>query len=235
MLLELKDLRIDYGAHPAVEGLNLSVDRGEIVTVVGPNGAGKSSTLRCICGLIRPTSGEVRLGGTRIDGLSTQAIVKRGLSLVPEHRHIFPSMTVLENLMMGAYLRKDHSGIKSDLKETYRHFPILEERSAQLGSKLSGGEQQMLAIGRALMSKPSILLLDEPSLGLAPLIVLEVAKITADICRSGVSIVLIEQNANMALRVAHRGYVMEMGRVVMEGDAQVLLESENLKATYLGG
>jgi len=234
-MLEIKNVNVYYGVIHALKDISLSVQEGEIVTLIGANGAGKTSTLRTISGLIKATSGSIKLNGKEIRGMSAQEIVKMGISHVPEGRRIFPDMTVLENLEMGAFLRKDKSGIKKDMESVYERFPVLGKRRKQLAGTLSGGEQQMLAMGRALMSKPRIMLLDEPSMGLAPLLVREIFEIIKDINSQGTTILLVEQNANMALSIAHRAYVLETGSIVLEGSAKELAQSQDIKKAYLGG
>ena len=231
-MLEIKDLNVSYGGIKAVKDISFVVPKGEVVTLIGANGAGKSSTLRSIVGLVKPESGSILFEGSELAGLSTDQIVSRGITLVPEGRRVFPDMTVLENLKIGAYMRKD--SLEEDLKWVHDLFPRLKERSWQLAGTLSGGEQQMLAIGRALMSKPDLIMMDEPSLGLAPLIVQSVFDIIREINRQGVTILLVELNANMALRAANLGYVMETGRITMTGTGAELLENEEVKSAYLG-
>ena len=231
-MLEIKDLNVSYGRIKAVKNISFVVPKGEVVTLIGANGAGKSSTLRSIVGLVKPESGSILFEGSELAGLSTDQIVSRGITLVPEGRRVFPDMTVLENLKIGAYMRKD--SLEEDLKWVHDLFPRLKERSWQLAGTLSGGEQQMLAIGRALMSKPDLIMMDEPSLGLAPLIVQSVFDIIREINRQGVTILLVEQNANMALKAANLGYVMETGRITMTGTGAELLENEEVKSAYLG-
>ena len=231
-MLEIKDLNVSYGGIKAVKDISFVVPKGEVVTLIGANGAGKSSTLRSIVGLVKPESGSILFEGSELAGLSTDQIVSRGITLVPEGRRVFPDMTVLENLKIGAYMRKD--SLEEDLKWVHDLFPRLKERSWQLAGTLSGGEQQMLAIGRALMSKPDLIMMDEPSLGLAPLIVQSVFDIIREINRQGVTILLVEQNANMALKAANLGYVMETGRITMTGAGAELLENEEVKSAYLG-
>lgn len=231
-MLEIKDLNVSYGGIKAVKDISFVVPKGEVVTLIGANGAGKSSTLRSIVGLVKPESGSILFEGSELAGLSTDQIVSRGITLVPEGRRVFPDMTVLENLKIGAYMRKD--SLEEDLKWVHDLFPRLKERSWQLAGTLSGGEQQMLAIGRALMSKPDLIMMDEPSLGLAPLIVQSVFDIIREINRQGVTILLVEQNANMALKTANLGYVMETGRITMTGTGAELLENEEVKSAYLG-
>ena len=231
-MLEIKDLNVSYGGIKAVKDISFVVPKGEVVTLIGANGAGKSSTLRSIVGLVKPESGSILFEGSELAGLSTDQIVSRGITLVPEGRRVFPDMTVLENLKIGAYMRKD--SLEEDLKWVHDLFPRLKERSWQLAGTLSGGEQQMLAIGRALMSKPDLIMMDEPSLGLAPLIVQSVFDIIREINRQGVTILLVEQNAKMALKSANLGYVMETGRITMTGTGAELLENEEVKSAYLG-
>ena len=231
-MLEIKDLNVSYGGIKAVKDISFVVPKGEVVTLIGANGAGKSSTLRSIVGLVKPESGSILFEGSELAGLSTDQIVSRGITLVPEGRRVFPDMTVLENLKIGAYMRKD--SLEEDLKWVHDLFPRLKERSWQLAGTLSGGEQQMLAIGRALMSKPDLIMMDEPSLGLAPLIVQSVFDIIREINRQGVTILLVEQNANMALKAANLGYVMETGHITMTGTGAELLENEEVKSAYLG-
>lgn len=231
-ILSIKDLKVNYGGIEAVKGISFDVPKGDIVTLIGANGAGKSSTLRAIAGLVKPSNGKIFFEGQDITGMDTTNIVKTGVTLVPEGRRIFPDLTVLENLKVGAYLRKDD--IREDLEWVYSLFPRLKERSWQAGGTLSGGEQQMLAVARALMSRPKLLMMDEPSLGLAPLIVRDIFTIIKEINKQGVTILLIEQNANMALHTANTGYVMETGTITMSGSGQQLLENEAIKAAYLG-
>ena len=234
-LLELEDLHVHYGAIHALKGVSIEVDEGGIATLVGANGAGKSTTLRTISGLIQPSRGEIRFGGRSLRGMKAHEIVRAGISHVPEGRIVFAPLTVLENLEMGAYLRKDKAGITADLKKIFRQFPRLEERRRQAAGTLSGGEQQMLAIGRALMARPKLLLMDEPSLGLAPILVREIFSVIRAIRSEGTTIVLVEQNARMALATADFGYVLETGTVRMKDRAQALLESPFVQDAYLGG
>lgn len=234
-MLEILDIDVFYGVIHALKGVTLRVEEGEIVTLIGANGAGKTTTLKAISGLIKPSKGAIFFDKEKISGMSPQQIVKKGISQVPEGRRIFPEMTVLENLQLGAYLRNDTREIKNDLENIYSRFPILEKRSKQNAATLSGGEQQMLAIGRALMSRPRLMLMDEPSMGLSPLLVKEIFSIITDINRRGTTILLVEQNANMALSIAHRAYVMELGRIVFEGSGKELAQSEEIKKAYLGG
>ena len=231
-ILEIKDLQVRYGGIEAVKGISLEVPEGEIVTLIGANGAGKSSTLRTISGLVKPAAGKIYFKGEDITGMDANEIVKRGITLVPEGRRIFPDMTVLENLKIGAYLRNDD--LTEDLEWVFSLFPRLKERSWQAGGTLSGGEQQMLAVGRALMSKPKVIMMDEPSLGLAPLVVKDIFKIIETINKEGITVLLIEQNANMALKVAHKAYVIETGSITMEGTGAELLANEEIKQAYLG-
>ncbi len=235
MLLELRDIRVHFGRVEAIKGISLGVEQGKIASLVGANGAGKSTTLRAICGLKPLTLGEIWFEGERIDGMPAQKIVERGITLVPEGRRIFPQMMVLENLQMGAYLRKDKKGVSRDLEEVFDSFPILKARRKQRAGSLSGGEQQMLAIGRALMAKPRLLLMDEPSMGLSPLMCHEIAKTIARINQSGTTVLLVEQNVRLAFAVAQKGYVLEIGSIVLEGDTKDLVNSEHIKKAYLGG
>ena len=231
-LLRILDLKVNYGGIEAVKGISLSVEEGQIVTLIGANGAGKSTTLRTISGLIKPRSGRIWFCSEDITGMDPTNIVKRGITMAPEGRRIFPDMTVLENLRVGAYLRSDD--LTDDLYRVYTLFPRLKEREWQLGGTLSGGEQQMLAVGRALMARPRLMMLDEPSLGLAPLVVRSIFDIIREINQQGVTILLIEQNANMALQVAHRAYVLETGSITRSGTGAELLADESIKEAYLG-
>ena len=233
-MLELRNIRTCYGGIEALKDISLTVGEGEIITLIGANGAGKSTTLMSVCGIVPPRSGEIRFLGRPIHGLSPDAIVALGISQVPEGRRIFPQLTVLENLDMGAFLRKDRQEIRKDIEHIFTLFPILAERRRQGGGTLSGGEQQMLAISRALMARPRLLLLDEPSLGLAPLMVKLIFEILRKINEEGTTIFLVEQNAHMALRLAHRGYVMENGRITLEGPAAELLANDEVRRAYLG-
>jgi branched-chain amino acid transport system ATP-binding protein len=233
-MLELKSVRTYYGNIEALKEISLTVSEGEIITLIGANGAGKSTTLMSISGIVPPRFGEIRFLDKPIHHLNPDEIVTLGISQVPEGRRIFPQLTVLENLDMGAFLRKDSAGIRKDMDRIFALFPILAERQHQGGGTLSGGEQQMLAISRALMARPRLLLMDEPSLGLAPLIVRVIFDIIKKINKEGTTIFLVEQNAYMALKVAHRGYVMENGRITLEGNAQNLLVNEEVKKAYLG-
>ena len=231
-ILSIRDLSVRYGGIEAVKGISFDVQEGEIVTLIGANGAGKSSTLRTISGLIKPAGGSIVFRGDDITGRDAAAIVKRGITMVPEKRRIFPDLTVLENLKIGAYLRTDD--ISGDIQWVYDLFPRLRERSWQAGGTLSGGEQQMLAVGRALMARPKVIMMDEPSLGLAPLVVRGIFDIIKEINRQGVTILLIEQNANMALKVADTAYVMETGRITLSGPGRELLTNDAVKSAYLG-
>jgi branched-chain amino acid transport system ATP-binding protein len=231
----IRNVRVFYGRVEALKGISLEVERGAILTLIGANGAGKSTALRTISGLVHPASGEILFQGKRIDSLSPQDVVRGGIAHVPEGRRVFPFMTVRENLNMGAFRRKDKEEIQRNLGMVFEHFPILRERRNQRAGSLSGGEQQMLAIGRALMSQPTLLLLDEPSLGLAPLMVKEVGRIIGEINQRQVGIILVEQNAHMALRIAHKGYVLETGSIALEGPAADLIHNEHVKKAYLGG
>ena len=233
-MLEIKDIHTYYGNIHALKGVSLTVKEGEVVTLIGSNGAGKTTTLRTIQGLLRPRQGTVLFEGKPLESLSTEAIVRLGISQSPEGRLIFPRMTVQENLDMGAYLRNDTLGIKSDMEKALNLFPRLRERISQKGGTLSGGEQQMLSIARALMSRPRLLLLDEPSMGLAPLLVSQIFAIVRDINAQGTTILLVEQNARMALSVAHRGYVIQTGEVVVAGTASDLQSNETVRKAYLG-
>jgi branched-chain amino acid transport system ATP-binding protein len=233
-MLELRGIQTCYGSIQALKDVSLTINQGEIVTLIGANGAGKSTTLMSICGVTPPRSGEILFEGAPIHRLSPEKIVQLGICQVPEGRRIFPQMSVLENLEMGAYLRRDTAEIKRDLEHVMELFPILAERRQQLGGTLSGGEQQMLAISRALMSRPRLLLLDEPSLGLAPLIIRQIFEIIHRINREGTTVFLVEQNANQALKIAHRGYVMENGEVILADTAERLLNNDAVKRAYLG-
>jgi branched-chain amino acid transport system ATP-binding protein len=233
-LLELQDVHTYYGNIHALKGISLSIEGGEIVTLIGSNGAGKSTTLRTISGLLRPRRGAILLEQRRLDQLLPHEIVSLGVIHVPEGRRIFPRLTVQENLVMGAYQRRDKDGIQRDLERVFALFPRLKERLHQKGGTLSGGEQQMLAIGRALMSRPRVLLLDEPSMGLAPVLVEMIFDIIREINQQGITILLVEQNARMALSVAHRGYVLETGRIVLSGPGPQLAGDPMVKAAYLG-
>ncbi|MFC4183410.1 ATP-binding cassette domain-containing protein [Saccharococcus thermophilus] len=234
-MLQVESIDVFYGNIQALKGVSLEVKKGEIVTLIGANGAGKSTLLKTISGLLKPKKGDILYEGKSIAGKAAQTIVKQGISHVPEGRRIFANMTVEENLELGAFLRKDKPGIQQDFEKVYQLFPRLYERRKQLAGTLSGGEQQMLAIGRALMARPRLLLLDEPSMGLAPLLVKTIFRIIEEINSFGTTILLVEQNANMALSIADRAYVIESGRVVLSGTAQELNASEQVKKAYLGG
>jgi len=235
VLLEVKDITVHYHKVDAIRNISIEVAEGNIITLIGSNGAGKSTTLRAISGLNHPTTGEIWLDGQRIDHFAPEKINKAGIAQVPEGRRVFPQMTVAENLEMGGFLRKDTDRINRDLENVFGHFPILKARQKQSAGTMSGGEQQMLAMGRALMSNPKLLLLDEPSLGLSPLMCVEIAKIIRDIHKEGRTIVLVEQNARLALALAQKGYVLETGNIVLEGDSKELKENEQVKNAYLGG
>ena len=232
--LEVTGLEVAYGKITALRGASLTVDRNEIVTLIGANGAGKSTTVRTLAGLHRPVAGRVVFDGKETTGKPPEEIVRRGLCLAPEGRRIFPRMSIYENLLMGAYTRRDNDGIKSDIDRVYALFPVLKERSKQLAGTLSGGEQQMLAIGRALTARPKLLMLDEPSLGLAPILVETIFNIILEINSQGTTVLLVEQNAYKALEIAHRGYVLETGVIVQTGTGKELLASEDVRKAYLG-
>lgn len=234
-MLKIEDIDVYYGNIQALKGVSMEINEGEIVTLIGANGAGKSTLLKTISGLLKPKQGKVLFEGDSIGGKAAQAIVKMGISHVPEGRRVFANMTVAENLELGAYLRKDKDGIHKDMEKVYELFPRLLERIKQQAGTLSGGEQQMLAMGRALMAKPRLLLLDEPSMGLAPLLVKQIFNIIQEISESGTTILLVEQNANLALSIADRAYVVETGRIVLSGNAEELTSSEEIKMAYLGG
>ena len=233
-LLEIRDLKVNYGGIEALKGISFDVKEGEIVTLIGANGAGKSTTLRSIMSVVTPSAGSISYNGEDITHMPTDEIVKRGIVLVPEGRRVFPNLTVLENLRIGAYLRNDKEGIEADIQHVYSLFPRLEERSWQQAGTLSGGEQQMLAVGRALMAKPRLIMMDEPSLGLAPLVVKDIFSIIRRINESGTTVLLIEQNANAALKIANRGYVMQTGNVTMTGTGLELLNDQSVREAYLG-
>jgi branched-chain amino acid transport system ATP-binding protein len=235
-MLEVKNLHVSYGAINALHGISLSVKPGSIVTLIGANGAGKSTTLRAISGLVKPKSGEIFYGGRNITGLPAHEVVKLGLSHVPEGRMIFSNLTVHENLLMGAYLQRDKTVIQSELEFVFATFPRLKERDKQIAGTLSGGEQQMLAIGRAMMSKPKFLMMDEPSLGIAPLLVKTIFEKIVEINRErGITILLVEQNANLALEISHYGYVLETGRIILENQSAALRQDPKVRSAYLGG
>ena len=233
-LLEIEGLVVLYGRVEALHGIDLSVEEGEIVTLIGSNGAGKTTTVRTISGLVPPSAGRITLEGKEISGLPAPEIVKRGIGHSPEGRHVFPRLTVRDNLEMGAYLRRDHKEVKKDLERVFGLFPRLLERDSQAAGTLSGGEQQMLAMGRAMMTHPRVLLLDEPSLGLSPVLVETIFQVIGELHQEGTTILLIEQNALMALRTASRGYVMETGNIVQTDKADALLESPEVRRAYLG-
>jgi len=233
-MLEVKDLRVSYGAVEAVKGLSFQVSERAIVSLIGANGAGKTTCLRALTGLVRPSGGEVRFENALLNGLAPHDIVRLGIALVPEGRRLFPKMTVLENLRMGAYLQTSKANVASTLEMIYQHFPILRERGRQRAGSLSGGEQQILAIARALMNRPKLLLLDEPSMGLSPIMTAEIGKIIRQINALNVSIILVEQNAMLALTLAQYGYVLETGTLMLQGKAEELLRDEGVKKAYLG-
>ncbi|MGM9926784.1 MAG: ABC transporter ATP-binding protein [Bacillus sp. (in: firmicutes)] len=234
-MLKIQDINVYYGKIQALKGVSMEINQGEIVTLIGANGAGKSTLLKTISGLLKPKHGEVVFEDKLIGGKAAQSIVKLGISHVPEGRRVFANMSVEENLQLGAFLRKDKEGIKQEMTRVYELFPRLFERKKQLSGTLSGGEQQMLAMGRALMAKPKLLLLDEPSMGLAPLLVKQIFNIIEEINKTGTTILLVEQNANLALSIANRAYVVETGRIVLSGNANELIASEEIKMAYLGG
>ena len=234
-MLEVKNLSVHYGMIQAVRNVNFKVNEGEIVSLIGANGAGKSTILKTLSGLIHPSEGEILYLGENIASTSSKKIVEKGLVQVPEGRHVFPGLTVKENLELGAFLRKDKEEIQKDMEAVFERFPILKERKDQDAQTLSGGEQQMLAMGRALMSRPKLLLLDEPSMGLAPIFIREIFKIIQEIQKTGTTVLLIEQNAKMALSISNRAYVLETGSVVLSGTGQELLESDEIQKAYLGG
>jgi branched-chain amino acid transport system ATP-binding protein len=234
MLFEISGLKVNYGGAEILKGISLKVEPGEVVTLIGSNGAGKTTTLRTVSGLKRPETGEIRFGGMRIDGLPSQDIVRRGIIHVPQGRGLFPYMSVAENLKLGAFLRSDDDAVSAEMAGLLDRFPRLKERGGQMAGTLSGGEQQILAISCALMGRPKLLLLDEPSSGLSPIAVKEIGRAIAHINESGTSILLVEQNARLALKLAHRGYVLETGSIVLEGLAKDLMGSEHIKRAYLG-
>ncbi len=234
-MLQVKEIDVYYGAIHALKKLSLEVEQGSIVTLIGANGAGKTTTLKSISGLLRPKTGSIVFKGTDINKVAPEKIVGLGISQVPEGRRVFATMTVMENLEMGAYLRRDKKGMEEDMENVFTRFPRLKERRKQLAGTLSGGEQQMLAIGRALMARPQLMLMDEPSMGLAPLLVKEIFSIIKDINERGTTILLVEQNANMALSIADKAYVIETGEIVLQGNAQELMNSPEVKKAYLGG
>ncbi|MGD0918585.1 MAG: ABC transporter ATP-binding protein [Thermodesulfobacteriota bacterium] len=235
MLLEIRDMTVHYGKSMAIQGVSLGVVEGAVVSIIGANGAGKSTILRALSGLVASSSGEVWFRGDRIDGRETTEIVRLGISLVPEGRQLFPYLSVLSNLRLGASLRKDKGEIEESLEEVYKLFPRLQERRNQKAGTLSGGEQQMLAIGRGLMARPKLLCMDEPSLGLAPILVEQLGEVIRDINKRGASVLLVEQNVHLALGVASRAYALQVGRVVLEGDIETMKSSDIVKRAYLGG
>jgi branched-chain amino acid transport system ATP-binding protein len=233
-MLEVRDLRVAYGAIEALKGIGLDVDEGQVVTLIGTNGAGKTTTLRTLSGLLRPVSGEIRFQGQRLDGVPAHKVVQRGVAHSPEGRRIFPLMTVEENLRLGAFARRDSAKVRSDVDAVFERFPRLLERRAQKAGTLSGGEQQMLAIGRALMSRPRLLMLDEPSMGLSPIMMQLIFDTVRELKESGTTILLVEQNAQSALELADQAYVLETGRVVLSGPGRELLHDEGVRKAYLG-
>ncbi len=233
-ILQIKDFVVSYGGIEAVKGISFDVPKGDIVTLIGANGAGKSTVLKTISGIVKSKSASIVFEGEEISGKTPDYIVSKGITLVPEGRRVFPNLTVAENLKIGAYLRKDKKAVQKDTEHVYELFPRLKERSWQLAGTLSGGEQQMLAVGRALMSSPKLIMMDEPSLGLAPLVVQDIFSIIRQINSEGITVLLIEQNANMALKIADKAYVMETGRITMEGTGAELLADETIKEAYLG-
>jgi len=233
-MLEVRDLRVHYGTVEAVKGVSFHLDAGEMISLIGANGAGKSTILRSLTGLVQPSAGTISFENTSLVGLPPHQIIRMGIGHVPEGRRLFPKMTVLENLKMGAYLQRSKADVAATLERIYEHFPILKERGQQRAGSLSGGEQQMLATARALMNRPRLLMLDEPSIGLSPIMTAEIGKIVQQINAMGVSVILVEQNAMLALTIAQRSYVLETGHVVMQGKAQDLLQDEGVKKAYLG-
>ena len=233
-MLEVRDLRVHYGTVEAVKGVSFHLDAGEMISLIGANGAGKSTILRSLTGLVQPSAGTITFENISLVGLSPHQIIRRGIGHVPEGRRLFPKMTVLENLKMGAYLQRSKAEVAATLERIYEHFPILKERGQQYAGSLSGGEQQMLATARALMNRPRLLMLDEPSIGLSPIMTAEIGKIVQQINAMGVSVILVEQNAMLALTIAQRSYVLETGHIVMQGKAQDLLHDDGVKKAYLG-
>jgi len=233
-MLEVRDLHVHYGAVEAVKGVSFQMNAGEMISLIGANGAGKSTILRALTGLVQPSSGSIEFHGRSLVGLSPHQIIRLGIGHVPEGRRLFPKMSVMENLKMGAYLQKNKAEIEETLEMVYTHFPILKERTKQHAGSLSGGEQQMLATARALMNRPQLLMLDEPSIGLSPILTAEIGKIVQQINAMGVTTILVEQNAMLALTLGQRGYVLETGRITMQGEAQELLQDEGVKKAYLG-
>lgn len=234
MLLELDDIHVHYDGVPALKGISLGLEEGGFITLIGSNGAGKSTTLKTISGLLHPVSGEIRYDGKPINKMTPDKVLRAGIAHVPEGRRVFPGLSVGENLQLGAFTRKDKSAIARDLDSVYTHFPRLKEREHQTANTLSGGEQQMLAIGRALMSDPRLLLLDEPSLGIAPIIVQEIARILVEINKRGVSVILVEQNAELALRISQYGFVLETGRIALHDESKSLMDNQHVRKAYLG-
>ena len=234
-MLEIKELRVHYGKARALNGISLHIEEGEIVSIVGANGAGKTTILRTISELKKPTSGEIWFQNKRIDGVPPHRVAKLGIFQIPAGRMIIATMTVLDNLKIGAFLRRDRQGINEDLESIYKLFPILREKQDQMGGELSGGQQQMLAIGRALMARPKLILMDEPSTGLSPILVAEVAETITDINKEGISILLVEQNCRMALKLANRAYILETGSIALSGEASELIDNDMVKKCYLGG
>jgi branched-chain amino acid transport system ATP-binding protein len=235
MLLEMEKITVHYGKSMAVKDISLDVPEGSVVSIIGANGSGKSTLLRALTGLVPLSSGEIRFSGSKINGMTTTEIVKRGIALVPEGRQLFPYLTVLTNLKLGASLRRDNEGIANDLESVYQLFPRLRERRSQKAGTLSGGEQQMVAIGRGLMAKPKLLCMDEPSLGLAPIVIEQLGEVIRDINKKGMSVLLVEQNVHLALGVAAVGYALQVGRVVLKGDIESMKSSEIVRKAYLGG
>lgn len=235
MYFDLRNISVHYDKVQALDNVSLNLEKGEIIALIGANGAGKTSTLRAITGLAKPSGGEIWFNGKRIDKLDPATIVGLGISMVPEGRHVYPYMSVKDNLLMGAYLRKDNKGIKQDLEKTFARFPRVKERLRQQAGSLSGGEQQMVVIGRALMARPELLLLDEPSLGLAPIVVRDIARAIVEINREeGISVILIEQNSRMALKISNRAYALETGRIALTGKSADLLNDDHIRKLYLG-
>jgi branched-chain amino acid transport system ATP-binding protein len=235
LLLSVKNLTVHYGKVPAIRNLNLDVPEGEVIALIGNNGAGKTTSMRAISGLKHPTEGEVWLDGQRIESMSPEKVNRLGVAHIPEGRRVWPQLSILENLEMGAFPRSDRAAVRADMKLVFEHFPVLGERQDEMAGNLSGGQQQMLAMGRALMAHPRIILMDEPSLGLSPKMCTEIAKIIQEMHREGRTILLVEQNARLALSLAEQGYVLETGQVVLNGPARELLDNEEVKRTYLGG
>jgi branched-chain amino acid transport system ATP-binding protein len=233
-MLKISGLQVNYGGIQAVKGIDLDVQQGELVTLIGANGAGKSTTMKAITGLQAFASGDIEFMGESLKGVPTHEILKRGLAMVPEGRGIFARMTILENMQMGAYLRRDKDGIKADVERMFGFFPRLKERASQLAGTLSGGEQQMLAMARAVLSRPKLLLLDEPSMGLSPIMVEKIFEVVREISSEGITVLLVEQNARLALQAANRGYVMDSGLITMQGDAKSMLDDPKVRAAYLG-